>query len=217
MNESDTPSGPPRRQRRKEARPGEIIAAGLEEFASRGFAAARLEDVARRAGIAKGTIYRYFEDKESLFLATVKARIEPALSGIELMSLDFPGSTRDLLCAVFTMMHQRLNRPEVGTLFRILIAEGSQFPALTELYHQQIISRGRDLLARIVERGVARGEIRKGPAADLPVILIAPALMSIIWKILFERHDPIDPKAFLEAHVDLVLNGLCTQNAASGA
>jgi AcrR family transcriptional regulator len=131
------------RKRRKEARPAEIIEAGLEEFALHGLAGARMEDVAQRAGIAKGTIYRYFEDKESLFIAAVRARV-PLLDGtIELFIDAFPGKSADLLRLFFARAYLAIENPQTRVLMRILIAEGARFPALTELYHREVISRGR--------------------------------------------------------------------------
>jgi AcrR family transcriptional regulator len=200
--------GPSPRRRRKEARPVELIEAGLQEFASHGFAAARMNDVARRAGVVKGTIYRYFPDKESLFLAAVRSRVTPVFDEISAFVDAFPGSTRDLLRLVFETIHRQLVASDLRVLVRIIIAEGERFPALTELYYRETISKGRALLERIVARGIARGEVREGAAADLPLVLIAPAVMAAIWRMTFERHAPISGEAFLAAHLDLVFNGL---------
>lgn len=204
---------PPRqRKRRKEARPAEIIEAGLQEFALHGLAGARMDDVAQRAGIAKGTIYRYFEDKESLFIAAIRARI-PLFDGdaeqVFGQLIDaFPGKSSDLLRLIFARVYSTIENPEARVLMRILIAEGARFPALTELYHREVISRARALLTRIVDRGIARGEFRPGPAASLPMMLVSPMLMGAIWKMNFDRHEPIPTETFLQAHIDLVLQGL---------
>ncbi|HEV2559237.1 MAG TPA: TetR/AcrR family transcriptional regulator [Microvirga sp.] len=198
------------RQRRKEARPGELVRAGLAEFAAKGFAGTRLEDVARRAGVAKGTIYRYFTDKEALFLAAVRTEVAPVFDQITGFVNAYPGTTRDLLRLIFETIHRQLVASDLRVLIRIVIAEGERFPALTELYYAETVSKGRALLERIIERGIARGEVRAGAAADLPLVLVAPAIMAAIWRMTFDRYAPVSAEAFLEAHIDLVFNGLLT-------
>jgi AcrR family transcriptional regulator len=122
----------------------------------------------------------------------------------------FPGTTRDLLNLIIGTIHRQLVNSDLRVLIRIIIAEGERFPALTELYYAETVSKGRALLERIVERGIARGEVREGAAARLPLVLIAPALMAAIWRMTFDRHAPISSEAFLEAHIDLVVHGVLT-------
>ncbi len=203
------PQERPARRRRKEARPGEIIDAGMLEFAEHGFAATRLEDVAQRAGIAKGTIYRYFASKEALFEAAIRSRITPMFDQIEGLADAYPGSMTDLLKMVFPKIYRELIQSDLHVLIRIIITEGSRFPAICELYHRESIAKGRSILTKIVERGVKRGEFRRGPATDLPIIIVAPAIMAAVWKMTFEPFDPIPVERFFAAHVDLVLNGIC--------
>lgn len=207
---TDTIPAPPRR-RRKEARPGEILEAGFAEFAARGFAATRLDDVARRAGIAKGTIYRYFDDKEALFIAVVRSRVMPAFDDAGAFVDGFRGTTRDLLGLVIRRLYARIVDGDMRVLMRIVIAEAANFPVLVDLYHRETVSRGRALVARIVARGLQRGEVRPGPAAELPVVLMAPAMMAVIWKLTFDTVDPIPTEAFLAAHLDLIFDGICTK------
>lgn len=204
---------PATRRRRKAARPQEIIAAGMAEFAQRGFAGTRLDDIARRAGIAKGTIYLYFKDKESLLMAAVQEKVGPVLGEVEGFIDHFPGTTRELFKLVIPLLHQRLVQSELQPLMRIMIGEGGNFPHLTALYYRETVSRGRDLLERIVARGRARGEIREGAAADLPLIIMAPAIMSAIWQMVFAREAPIAPEAFLNAHLALITDGLLLPEA----
>jgi AcrR family transcriptional regulator len=205
---TDGVSGLQPRRRRKEARPSEIIEAGLLEFADKGFAGTRLEDVAARAGIAKGTIYRYFASKEALFEAALLSRVTPVLEGVDGLIDAFPGLSTDLLRLALTRIHTELVASDVRVLMRIIIAEGARFPAISEAYYRGSIAKGRALLSRIVARGVARGEFRPGAAADLPMVAVAPALMAAIWRMTFEPFDPVPPERFLEAHIDLVLHGL---------
>lgn len=203
-----TDDSAPQRKRRKEDRPAEIIEAGLLEFADKGFAAARLEDVATRAGVVKGTIYRYFADKEELFEAAIRSRIAPVFDHIESLIDAFPGSSEDLLKAVFERIYRQLFATDFNVIVRIIISEGGRHPKIAEHYYAQSISKGRRLLGKIVARGVERGEFRAGPASDLPMVVIAPAIMAMVWKMTFDRFDPIEADRFLAAHIDLVFNGL---------
>jgi AcrR family transcriptional regulator len=208
MTTSEIEQGQRPRRRRKEARPAELIEAGLQEFALRGFAVTRMEDIAKRAGVAKGTIYRYFTDKEALFLAAMRARMGPVFEQIEAFIAGFPGTTRELLTLVFRMAHEQLVNSNLRVLMRVIIAEGENFPALTEHYYTESVAKGRALMGRIIARGVARGEVRQGAAADLPLVIMAPAIMAAVWRMTFDKHAPIPAEAFLAAHLDLVFDGV---------
>jgi AcrR family transcriptional regulator len=203
------PTGKPRR--RKEARPQEIIAAGLAEFAESGFAATRLEDVATRAGIVKGTIYRYFESKEALFEAALSSGIGPAFDALPEMIADYDGSTSDLIRLLIGHLYETLFNPDVELLARIIITEGRRFPDVAQLYHRLLIGKGRDMLHRIIERGLARGELQPSPLSATPEVLAGPVIMAIVWHTIFDRFDPIEPRRFLEAHLDLLEKALKTR------
>jgi AcrR family transcriptional regulator len=205
----EEPSRAPRR-RRKDARPAEIVEAGLAEFAEKGFAATRLDDVARRAGVAKGTIYLYFADKEALFTAAVQSLAGPVIGGLEAHVDAFEGPTAAILEAIIRTVYARMIDAELRPLLRIMIAEGGRFPALPALYHREVLSRALPLLERVIARGVARGEVRAGAAADLPMVLMAPAIMAAVWKLTFEPVEPVATERFLAAHLDLIRNGLLT-------
>lgn len=197
-----------RQKRRKEQRPGEIIAAGLAEFSEKGFAKARLEDVAKRAGIAKGTIYRYFDDKETLFMSAVESLATPAFADLEglVEGSDLP--TRQLLKALFAKAHTLLAQSHLPTLMHIIISEGRNFPHLPEFYYQQGVSRGRRLLDLIVRRGIERGELKDNAATRLPIVLVAPAIMAAVWGMTFNQIDAISTETFMDAHMDLVFEGI---------
>lgn len=196
------------RKRRKEARPGEIIEAALLEFAQHGFAATKLDDVARRAGVAKGTIYRYFQDKDALFLAVVQSRAQPVFGEISTFIDAFPGTTRQLVELMLEAVHNRLLRSELPILMRIIVTEGINFPALTAFYYEQTVSRGRALITRVMERGIQRGEIRESALTALPVVVMSPVLMAAIWQTTFQSVAPVAPEAFHAAHREMLLNGL---------
>ena len=196
------------RKRRKEARPGEIIAAGLAEFAEKGFASARLVDVAKRAGVSKGTIYRYFDDKEALFLASMETLATPAFSDMErfLDTTDLP--SRALFKMLVIRINALLSESDLPILLGIILKEGANFPQLKELYYRTAVARGRKLLGRIVERGVERGELTQNAATQLPIVILAPAFMAAIWSMIFNEQDIILPEEFLNAHLDLVFDGI---------
>jgi AcrR family transcriptional regulator len=196
------------RRRRKDARPAELLAAGFAEFAEKGFLATRLEDVALRAGVAKGTIYLYYDSKEALFEAAVRARILPLLGEAGQIVDAFDGPADELLGHVFKAAYARIADPETQTLFRIMIGEGHRFPALLEFYHTEFISKMLALLRRIIERGIRRGEFRRGAATELPLVVMAPGLMAAIWQMTFSSLQPISLQHFEAAHLDLILNGL---------
>jgi len=197
------------RQRRKEQRPGEIIEAALEEFARRGFAATRLEDVAERAGVTKGTIYFYFKDKEELFKAAARSSLAPALGEIEALGANFEGSAEELLRLHLRAIYPKLvKNPRARQILRLLIAEGPQFPELVDFYYRDIISHGLAILRRVIERGVKRREFRRTRATDFPQVVFGPVLAAIIWSLLLAKQHPLDFDAYANTHVDLILNGL---------
>ena len=196
------------RKRRKEARPGEIVEAGLREFAEKGFAAARLEDIAARAGIVKGTIYRYFENKEALFREAVRLRILPVLQEADEMVEQYPGPTADLLRGLIQAIYARFVASDTKVLLRIIVAEGQRFPDIPAYYHREMITKGEALLRKIIARGVERGEFRETAVSDYPVIIVAPALAAAILQMAFATQNSVDLDRYREAHLDIVLNGL---------
>jgi AcrR family transcriptional regulator len=195
------------RRRRKEARPAEIIKAGLAEFAEHGFAGARLDNVARRAGISKGTIYLYFDSKEALFEAAL-ASLTSGLFERAAADISLDGPMEGALRAILTRIYGAIATSDLPVLIQIIIAEGRRFPHITELYHRTVVAHGRKLLGTIVARGIEGGEFRDGPVRELPLVVMGPAVMTVVWKLAFDRLDPLPPGRVLDAHVDLVLNGL---------
>ena len=203
-----TDQSPRPRRRRKEARPAEILQAALQEFARNGLAATRLEDIARRAGIAKGTIYRYFDSKEELFIAVIRSRIVLSLDDFNQMITQFPGPTDALLRLVLTGIYREFVGTDIAALMRILISEGQRFPGLVDLYYDEVISIGVSMLSHIIQRGLERGEFRDSAAAREPRLIMAPAIMAALWRLTFNSQDPLSVDDFLNAHIDLVLHGL---------
>jgi AcrR family transcriptional regulator len=199
----------PRRRRDREIREGEILQAAFAEFAARGYAATRLEDVARRAGVAKGLPNFYFESKEALFKAVLRRLVLPDWNALEVQFEKSDRPAADLLRDLIGVVYERLVRnPTAHQLVRLLVAEGPRFPELTEFYHAELIERALALLRKLLARGIERGEIRAGPILDYPQAIVAPALMAVLWQLLFAGRHPIDINKFFETHLDLVVNGL---------
>lgn len=203
-----TPPAPRKRHRRKDARPGEIITAALRVWAERGFADTRLEDIARRAGIAKGTIYLYFPSKEALFEAALKDRLVAMMDRAGAMAQGFDGSTADLLDGFFAEIHAQLTEGGSVAFLRIMLTEGHRFPELVALYRTVVIRRGIDTIRAILARGVARGELRPGAEDTDPRLIIAPAVVGALWAMVFGDASMPTTRETLRAHVRIILRGL---------
>ena len=198
----------PRFQRRKEERPAEITQAALEAFAEHGYAATRVDEVAKRAGVSKGLLYLYFKTKEELFKAVIRSAIVPRIDALKTAIAGTNMSSEAFIRGPFLEFIQKLPDSPARVVVRLMIAEGPKHPDLTEFYYEQVVSVGIDALRQLIERGVSNGEFRKSNLDEFPHLLVAPALMSMIWKTLFQRHMPIDTDRFLESHVDLVLSAI---------
>jgi AcrR family transcriptional regulator len=181
-----------------------ILAAALDEFSSRGFEAARLDDVARRAGVAKGTIYLYFRDKESLFQELIRAMLTPLVGTIEAMGeADLPlPALADRIVELFVREVYETRRKDV---VRLMISEGRRFPKLAEFYYREVLSRIIAAVRSLLRRAAARGEVPEG-LAEFPQIIAAPGLVAIIWSGLFERFEPLDVRKMMKTHVDLLFS-----------
>jgi len=187
----------------RNARREAILSAALAEFSARGFAATRLEDVARRAGIAKGTIYLYFRDKERLFQKLVRAMIGPIVGTVEAVpTSDVPvRALAERLLDVFVRDVYGTRRKDV---IRLIIAEGPRFPKLADFYYREVIARVLPAMRALLGRAVERGELADDALARFPQLLIAPALLAIIWNSLFERLAPLDVRDLMRAHLGLL-------------
>ena len=198
-----------RGRRQKEQRPQQILAAAFEEFAANGYAAARLEDVARRGGIAKGTIYLYFKNKERLFRAVVRSLIHPVFEKLAAFVTAFSGSAEELLRELLSRHYTQVVRNEKArAILRLLIAESGKFPQLSDIFHREIIDPGVTALGQVLEKGVASGEFRKTKVRDFPQILIAPGVLAILWILILGERHRLDLDAYMSAHMELVLCGL---------
>lgn len=197
-------------QRRKDARPAELLDAALDVFFEKGFAAARLEDIAARAGVSKGTIYLYFQSKEDVFEALVRAIPQPNVEQLRALAADASVPADAMLRRVLTFMGALLGDSRMALFPRLIIAEGGRFPKLAETYKREIISRGVGVITSIIERGIAEGRFRKVDPTHAAYGAISPVLFVAIWRTTFERFDntPLDGTAFVEQHIDTFLRGI---------
>jgi AcrR family transcriptional regulator len=180
-----------------------ILEAALKEFSARGFAAARLDDVADAAGIAKGTIYLYFRDKEALFQDLIRSEMSPVVATLETaLAADLPvRAVAEQAVEVFVREVYGTSRRDI---IRLILSEGPRFPQLADFYYQEVLSRIIAAVRALLTRALARGELRSDALIRFPQLLAAPGIVAIIWSGLFERHDPLDVRALMRAHLDLL-------------
>ena len=188
---------------RRNERRAAILSAALDEFAARGFEATRLDDVARRAGVAKGTIYLYFRDKQSLFQELVRTMLSPLVGAIAAAPLrDLP--IRAVVEMIFDTFVNEIYATRRKDVIRLILAEGPRFPKLAEFYYREVIGRVLPVIRARLMLAVERGELAHDALARFPQLLVAPALMAIVWRSLFERFQPLDVRELMRAHVDLL-------------
>lgn len=200
----------PRWARRKEARPQELLSAALGEFVEHGFAATRLEEVARKAGVSKGTLYLYFDSKEELFMAVVLETIVPNLAHTEKLLSDHTGHTADLFREIIQYWRRQIDNESNAGICKLMFAEASNFPDLARFYHEQVIARNELMMVELLRRGMARGEFREVDLTTMPKIIVAPMVMLMMWTQSFGSFGApqIDIDNYVNAYVDNTLHGL---------
>lgn len=209
----------PRRRfrRRKADRPGEITSAALAAFADKGFAATRVTDVARRAGVSKGLLYRYFRTKEELFKAVVRSFISPRVEALRQDIESTELSAEEYLRGPFLAFAKQLPRSPARVLVRLMIVEGARYPELTAWYRDNVIAHGLAGLRQLIERGVKTGELRESALDEFPHLLVAPVLFAVVWTLVFDRHERLDTDRLIEGYVELVLRAIKSRpDAAAG-
>ena len=194
----------PRFQRRKEDRPGEIVDAAFAAFAENGYAATRVEEVAKRAGVSKGLMYLYFKTKEELFKAVVKnivvRRVDALIAGLEETEL----SAEEFLRGPLLEFMKQVPGSPITVVIRLLLSEGPRHPDLVDYYFDNVVNRGLEAITGFVERGVERGEFRSTAIDELPQIVLAPMMLSMIWKLLFAKRA-LDTDQLMETQIDMIL------------
>jgi AcrR family transcriptional regulator len=200
----------PRWQRRKDARPEEIVAAALEEFVERGFNATRLDDVARRAGVTKGTIYLYFDGKEALFTAMIRQMLVPHIALGEQLVAEHTGSAADLLKAMIRKWWQLIGQTKAAGIPKLVIAEAGNFPELARVYHQEVVQRGSRLVAQVIERGIAAGEFRAVHVPSAVRLAWAPLVLAVILEHSLMKcvQETFNLERYLDLHIDTFLRGI---------
>ena len=200
----------PRWERRKDARPQELLAAALDLFVERGFASTRLEDVAKRAGVSKGTLYLYFENKQELFKAVVRDNIVHSIGEAENTMAASDGSSADLLRSVMMQWWHEFGATKLAGLTKLMLAEANNFPELAQFYNDEVVTRGNALITSLIERGMQRGEFRRVDAVLVTAILSAPVTMLMMWTHSFLPCEVknVDPVAYMEAFIDMSLRAL---------
>jgi AcrR family transcriptional regulator len=180
-----------------------IIDAALDEFIARGYAATRLDDVAQRAGVAKGTIYLHFKDKQALFQELVRTALVPLIGRLAAPP-PVGGSVRGALENFAETFVREVVTTRRGDIVRLIVAEGPRFPDIADFYYREVVSRGMAGMRALIELGISRGEIRQRGLKDFPQIMVAPAMVALIWQGLFGRHAPLDATAMLRVHLDMI-------------
>src|SRR5215472_2247594 len=199
-------------RRRKTARPAEILSAALASFAERGFAATRLEDVAARAGVTKGTLYLYFRNKEELFKAVVRQELLPTIEWAEVMVAESSASSMvmlEQLAELFT----RIVSSRLSAIPKLVLTEAGNFPDLARFYLEEVVERGKALFRKVLDRGIAGGEFRLVDTESVVLCIIAPLLFACLWRHSFEPHSsrPLDIEALFRAQLDLLRRGLAAE------
>ena len=184
----------------------QILAAAFEVFAAKGFASSRLDDVAQRAGVAKGTIYLYFKDKDQLFRAVVRSLI---LKRVHPMIGDTQDSAPELLRGLIARMYANVvKNDKVRAIVRMLIAESAKFPQLADIYHREIIVPGLKTVRALLQKGIASGDFQRTGALEFPQILVGPAILATLWRLLHGERYRLDVDAYMQAHLEFVMAGL---------
>jgi AcrR family transcriptional regulator len=194
----------PRYQRRKEERPQEIADAAFAAFAENGYAATRIDDVAKRAGVSKGLMYLYFKTKEELFKAVIKnvviRRVDALIAGVESTEL----SAEEYLRGPLLEFMKKVPGSPIAIVIRLLLSEGPRYPDLVDYYWENVVSRGLGAITHFVQRGVESGEFRKSAVTDFPHLFMAPMMLAIIWNLLFTKRT-LDTDKLMETQINMIL------------
>ena len=209
---TDTLAPKQQRQRRKEARPQELLQSALTLFVEKGFAATRIDEVAQQAGVSKGTLYLYYPSKEDLFKAVVRQNLSSLIAEGQQMAATFEGSSADLLRCLMQTWWQRVGGTSVAGIHKVVLAEVRNFPELAQFYTDEVIIPADRLFCGCVQRGIERGEFRPMPLHEVAHALMAPVIFMAIHQHSFGagpvRGPDVDPTLLLDTHLDLVLRGL---------
>ncbi len=197
----------PRYQRRKEDRPAEITAAAFATFAEKGYANARVEEVARRAGVSKGLLYLYFKTKEELFKAVVRSVVLPKVDALLDQLADEQQSAEAFLRGPLRQFMQRLPGSPLAVVVKLMLTEGARHPDLVQFYWDNVASRGLAAIGSLLERGVRSGEFRESAIQQYPHLVVAPTIMAIVFGLLFKNVE-LDTDGLIDTHIEILLEHL---------
>lgn len=204
----------PKRERRKEARPGELLDAALDLFVEKGFSATRADEVAARAGVSKGTLFLYFQSKEDLFKAVVRENIANKFPTWQEEFLTFEGSSADMLRYALTSWWERIGKTRASGITKLVMSEAQNFPEIAAFYQEEVIQPGNAMIRRILERGVQAGEFREMDLEQAVHIIVAPMIFLMMWKhsmgACAASAKIVDPEQFIHMQVDVLLHGMTT-------
>jgi AcrR family transcriptional regulator len=205
----------PRWHRRKEERPAEILDAALHEFTARGYAAARLDDIAHRAGCTKGTIFLYFANKEELFKALVRDVVLPGIEQLEALVENHEGTSLELVRQIMKVRWTLMVESRSSALPKLMFTEAGTFPELARFYIDEVGTRGHAMMIRALRDGIARGEFREVDVEMVAKVASAPLLVAAMWKHSFQPHCNValDSERYFDAALDLLLAGLAAPAA----
>jgi TetR/AcrR family transcriptional regulator len=202
----------PKRERRKEARPGELLNAALDLFVEKGFSATRVEEVAARAGVSKGTLFLYFQSKEDLFKAVVRENIANKFPTWQEEFITFEGASSDMLRYALVSWWERIGNTRASGITKLVMSEAQNFPEIAEFYQEEVIKPGNAMIRRILERGVQSGEFRDIDLEQAVHIIVAPMIFLMMWKhsmgACATSAKIVDPEQFIHMQVDVLLHGM---------
>lgn len=217
LKPATTPDAPVTRQRRKEARPQELLDAALALFVEKGFAATRAEEVAQRAGVSKGTLYLYYPSKEELLKAVIRANISQEIAEGEDIVRGFDGPTTELLPHLMTEWWRRIGETKASGICKLMVAEVRNFPDIAAFYREEVIDPAERMIGGVLQRGIDRGEFRAVPVHEVVHALMAPILFMMLHKHSIGAcaglEDLIEPRRLIAVQLDLVMHGLLPRGA----
>lgn len=209
----------PKRERRKEARPGELLDAALDLFVEKGFSAARVDEVAARAGVSKGTLFLYFQSKEDLFKAVVRENIANKFPAWQEEFATFEGSSADMLRYALVSWWERIGKTRVSGITKLVMSEAQNFPEIAAFYQEEVIKPGNAMIRSILERGVQSGEFRDMDLEQAVHIIVAPMIFLMMWKhsmgACATSAKIVDPEQFIHMQVDVLLHGMTAHKSKS--
>lgn len=202
-------------QRRKDQRPSEILTAALECFVESGFAATRLDEVARKAGVSKGTVYLYYDNKEALLRAVVQEMVVPEIEHFEAMVANYQGTAESLLRELMSTWWKRIGESHLNGIPKLIIGEAHNFPELARFFVKEVVQRARRMFMRVIKLGISQGEFRKIDPYYVTRVLVAPMVFAAIWKRSLQAYDddPYDEDKYFQTHLDTLLNGLMAESS----